>query len=89
MCERGLQSQCETTQVRAQNKGAAFFGYSELYGQVPGGQAEYLRVPHGDYGAIVVGSELPDHRYLFRSDILPTVWQGIAYADVPERRAMA
>ncbi|MGB9035751.1 glutathione-dependent formaldehyde dehydrogenase [Arthrobacter sp. UCD-GKA] len=89
MCERGLQSQCETTQVRSQNKGAAFFGYSELYGQVPGGQAEYLRVPHGDYGAIVVGSELPDHRYLFLSDILPTAWQGVAYADVPKNGTLA
>lgn len=89
MCERGLQSQCETTQVRSQNKGAAFFGYSELYGQVPGGQAEYMRVPHGDYGAIVVGSELPDHRYLFLSDVLPTAWQGVAYADVPKNGTLA
>ncbi len=89
MCELGLQSQCETTQVRSQNKGAAMFGYSELYGQVPGGQAEYLRVPHGDYGAVVVGSELPDHRYLFLSDILPTAWQGVAYADVPKSGTLA
>lgn len=89
MCERGLQSQCETTQVRAHNKGAAFFGYSELYGQVPGGQAQYLRVPHGEYGAIVVGSELPDHRYLFLSDILPTAWQGVAYAQLPPGGSLA
>jgi threonine dehydrogenase-like Zn-dependent dehydrogenase len=45
MCAQGLQSQCETTQVRSQGKGAALFGYTKLYGQVPGGQAEYLRVP--------------------------------------------
>lgn len=89
MCERGLQSQCETTQVRSHPKGAEFLGYSELYGQVPGGQAEYLRVPHGDYGAMVVGSELPDHRYLFLSDILPTAWQGVSYADVPEGGSLA
>ena len=43
----GLQSQCETTQVREQGTGAALFGYTKLYGQVPGGQAEYLRVPAG------------------------------------------
>ena len=89
MCTRGLQSQCETTQVRSHGKGAAFLGYSELYGQVPGGQAEYLRVPHGDYGAIKVGSDLPDHRYLFLSDILPTAWQGVRYADVPEEGSLA
>lgn len=89
MCERGLQSQCETTQVRSQQKGAALFGYSELYGSVPGGQAEYLRVPHADYGAVVVGHELADHRYLFLSDILPTAWQGIEYAAVPEGGTLA
>lgn len=89
MCERGLQSQCETTQVHSHEKGAALFGYSELYGSVPGGQAEFLRVPHADYGAVVVGTELPDHRYLFLSDILPTAWQGVEYAAVPEGGTLA
>ena len=89
MCERGLQSQCETTQVRSHSKGASLFGFSELYGSVPGGQAEYLRVPHADYGAIVVGQDLPDHRYLFLSDILPTAWQGVEYAAVPQGGTLA
>lgn len=89
MCDRGLQSQCEKTQVRSRSMGAALFGYSELYGSVPGGQAEYLRVPHGDYGAVVVGGTLPDHRYLFLSDILPTAWQGVAYANVPDGGTLA
>ncbi|GAB3059456.1 alcohol dehydrogenase catalytic domain-containing protein [Sediminivirga luteola] len=79
MCRRGLQTQCETTQVRAQGMGAALFGYSELYGSVPGGQAEFLRVPHAGYGPVKVGAELPDHRYLFLSDVLPTAWQAVAY----------
>lgn len=79
--ERGLQSQCETTQVKEKGSGAALFGYSELYGSVPGGQAEYLRVPHADYGPIKVGTELPDDRYLFLPDILPTAWQAVKYAD--------
>ncbi|WP_458111933.1 glutathione-dependent formaldehyde dehydrogenase [Arthrobacter sp. R1-13] len=83
MCSRGLQSQCETTQVKEKGSGAALFGYSELYGSVPGGQAEYLRVPFADYGPVKVGTELPDERYLFLSDILPTAWQGVKYADVP------
>lgn len=82
MCSQGLQSQCETTQVKAKNSGAALFGFSELYGSVPGGQAEFLRVPHADYGPVKVGTELPDERYLFLSDILPTAWQGVEYADV-------
>ncbi len=83
MCERGLQSQCETTQVRAENKGAALFGYTSLYGSVPGGQAEYLRVPQAQYGPIKVSIDGPDERYLFLSDILPTAWQAVKYADTP------
>jgi threonine dehydrogenase-like Zn-dependent dehydrogenase len=89
MCKRGLQSQCETTQVKGKGSGAALFGYSELYGSVPGGQAEYLRVPHADYGPIKVGTELPDDRYLFLSDILPTALQAVHYADTEEGRTLA
>ena len=83
MCRRGLQSQCETTQNPEYGTGASLFGYTKLYGQVPGGQAELLRVPRADYNTIPVGGELPDERYLFLSDILPTAWQGVEYADVP------
>ncbi|AUZ35930.1 glutathione-dependent formaldehyde dehydrogenase [Arthrobacter sp. PGP41] len=89
MCSQGLQSQCETTQVKSKDSGAALFGFSELYGSVPGGQAEYLRVPHADYGPVKVGTELPDERYLFLSDILPTAWQGVEYADVPPGGTLA
>lgn len=88
-CVRGLQSQCETTQVREYRSGAALFGYTKLYGQVPGGQAEYLRVPLADHNHIKVGSDLPDERYLFLSDILPTAWQSVEYADVPSEGTVA
>jgi threonine dehydrogenase-like Zn-dependent dehydrogenase len=84
MCQRGLQSQCETTQVHEYDSGASLFGYTKLYGQVPGGQAELLRVPLADYNAITVSSEGPDEKYLFLSDILPTAWQGVDYANVPD-----
>lgn len=84
MCRRGLQSQCETTQVREQDKGAALFGYTSLYGSVPGGQAQYLRVPQAHYGPVVVPDDgEPDERYLYLSDVLPTAWQAVEYADVP------
>ena len=89
MCKRGLQSQCETTQVHSHNSGASLFGFSELYGSVPGGQAEFLRVPHADYGAVKVGHEMPDERYLYLSDVLPTAWQGVKYADVPAGGTLA
>ncbi|MFD7026386.1 zinc-dependent alcohol dehydrogenase [Promicromonospora sukumoe] len=84
MCGRGLQSQCETTQVTSQGSGAALFGYTKLYGQVPGGQAEYLRVPQAQYGPVVVPDDgEPDERYLYLSDVLPTAWQAVEYAQVP------
>lgn len=89
MCGQGLVTQCETTQVREQGSGAKLFGYSRLYGSVPGGQAEYLRVPHADFGAIKVGTELTDHRYLFLSDVIPTAWQGVKYAGVSEGDSLA
>ncbi|WP_418276587.1 alcohol dehydrogenase catalytic domain-containing protein [Isoptericola jiangsuensis] len=84
MCTRGLQAQCETTQVRSQDKGAALFGYTRLYGQVPGGQAQFLRVPQAQYGPVVVPDDgSPDERWLYLSDVLPTAWQAVEYADVP------
>ncbi|AGF72099.1 glutathione-dependent aldehyde dehydrogenase [Corynebacterium halotolerans YIM 70093 = DSM 44683] len=89
MCRRGLYTQCETTQVREHGSGASLFGYSRLYGSVPGGQAEYLRVPHANFNPIKVGDELPDHRYLFLSDVLPTAWQAVKYADVGEGDTLA
>jgi threonine dehydrogenase-like Zn-dependent dehydrogenase len=83
MCWRGLPTQCETTQVRDQGKGAALFGYTKLYGSVPGGQAEYLRVPEAQFGPIIVPDGPPDDRFVYLSDVLPTAWQAVEYAAVP------
>jgi threonine dehydrogenase-like Zn-dependent dehydrogenase len=84
MCDHGLQSQCETTQVREYGTGAALLGYTKLYGQVPGGQAELLRVPQAHYGPIKVPEGPPDDRFVYLSDVLPTAWQAVEYADVPD-----
>ncbi|QNP75177.1 alcohol dehydrogenase catalytic domain-containing protein [Streptomyces roseirectus] len=83
MCRQGLQSQCETTQVTETGSGAALFGYTKLYGQVPGGQAELLRVPFGNTLPIKVEHGPPDDRYVYLSDVLPTAWQAVEYADIP------
>jgi threonine dehydrogenase-like Zn-dependent dehydrogenase len=83
MCEHGLQSQCETTQNTGHGTGASLFGYTKLYGQVPGGQAEYLRVPQAHYGPIKVPEGPSDDRFLFLSDVLPTAWQAVKYANIP------
>jgi threonine dehydrogenase-like Zn-dependent dehydrogenase len=84
MCGQGLHSQCETTQQRDQGMGAALFGYTKLYGEVPGGQAEFLRVPFGNTLPIKVPEGPPDDRFVYLSDVLPTAWQAVQYADIPE-----
>ncbi|KUL38862.1 molecular chaperone GroES [Streptomyces sp. NRRL F-4489] len=86
MCDRGLHSQCETTQVKEYGSGGALFGYTKLYGQVPGGQAEYLRVPFGNTLPVKVPHGPPDERFVYLSDVLPTAWQAVEYAKVPEHR---
>jgi threonine dehydrogenase-like Zn-dependent dehydrogenase len=83
MCNQGLQSQCETTQNRDQGFGASLFGYTKLYGQVPGGQAEYLRVPFGNTLPIKVPEGPADDRFVYLSDVLPTAWQAVQYAAPP------
>ena len=84
MCGQGLQTQCETTQVREKGMGAALFGYTKLYGQVPGGQAEFLRVPQAQYSQIKVPEDGPDERFIYLSDVLPTAWQAVEYAGIPD-----
>src|SRR2546423_656010 len=84
MCSQGLHSQCETTQMRDEGRGAALFGYTKLYGEVPGGQAEYLRVPFGNTLPVKVPDGPPDDRFVYLSDVLPTAWQAVEYAAVPD-----
>jgi threonine dehydrogenase-like Zn-dependent dehydrogenase len=75
--------------VREQGKGAALLGYTRLYGQVPGGQAELLRVPQAHFGPIKVAEGPPDERFVYLSDVLPTAWQAVEYAAVPEGGTVA
>lgn len=88
-CEKSLFSCCDTTNPDAAalaelqgQAGAGLFGYSHLYGGYPGGQAQYLRVPHADVGPVVVRSDQPDEKVLFLSDILPTGWQAAEQGNI-------
>ena len=92
MCDEKLYSQCETTQVHEYGTGAAFLGYTKLYGQVPGGQAEFLRVPQAQFGPIKVpeeGAGMSDERFVYLSDVLPTSWQVVEYAGLSEGDSVA
>lgn len=89
-CQLNLTAACEKTNHEAGaiiNKkqipsGAALFGYSHLYGGIPGGQAEYVRVPKANVGPFKVPSSLSDDKVLFLTDILPTAWQAVINADI-------
>jgi threonine dehydrogenase-like Zn-dependent dehydrogenase len=91
MCRQGLQSQCETTQCcyEGTDYGAALFGYTRIYGNVPGAQAEYLRVPQAQYGPIKVPEGPADDRFLFLSDVLPTAWQAVHSCGAVEGQSVA
>ncbi|MFL5887688.1 MAG: zinc-binding dehydrogenase, partial [Solirubrobacteraceae bacterium] len=58
--------------------------YTKLYGEVPGGQAELLRVPYANYNPIKVPDGMPDERFVYLSDVLPTAWQAVEYAGIPD-----
>ena len=83
MCEHGPAVAVRDDPGPRARLGAALFGYTKLYGEVPGGQAEFLRVPHADYGPIKVPDGPPDDRFVYLSDVLPTAWQAVEYAGVP------
>ena len=93
-CDQDLYSQCENTRdegklaqgvnLLGRARGASLFGYTHVYGAVPGGQAEYLRVPQAHFGPIKVPEGPPDERFLYLSDVLPTSWQAVEYAGIPE-----
>ena len=89
-CQRQLYSACETTNPgrgailnkKETRPGAAMFGYSHLYGGVPGGQAEFVRVPKGNVGPFRVNGSLAEEQVLFLTDILPTGYQAVLNAEV-------
>jgi threonine dehydrogenase-like Zn-dependent dehydrogenase len=88
-CKRGYFSGCERSNPNAEmaaklwgHSPAALFGYSHLLGGIPGGQAEYLRIPYADVGPIKVPDGLTDEQVLFLSDIFPTGYMGADFCDI-------
>jgi threonine dehydrogenase-like Zn-dependent dehydrogenase len=88
-CRQELYSVCENTNPNAWlaeklwgHSTAGIFGYSHMTGGYAGGQAEYVRVPFADVGALKVPGEVPDEKALPLGDILPTAWMGAEMAEV-------
>ncbi|MFC4022481.1 zinc-dependent alcohol dehydrogenase [Oceanobacillus longus] len=83
-CNNHLESQCDNANPHYDSGG--YFGYSEKFGDYPGGQAEYLRVPFGNYTPFLIPEdcELEDEKLLFLSDVLPTAYWSVENAGVKE-----
>ncbi len=88
-CSSGLWSLCDNSNPNAAAaealygfSPAGFFGYSHLFGGYAGGQAEYVRVPFIDVGALDVPADVSDESVLFLGDILPTGWQAAEQAGI-------
>lgn len=88
-CEMGLTSLCDTSNPNADmakkamgHSPSALFGYSHMLGGIPGGQAQYLRVPFGDVGPIKVPDGLTDEQVLFLSDVFPTGYMAAENAQI-------
>ena len=95
-CEKGLWSCCDTTnrtpeiaQKLMGHAPAGLFGYSALTGSYPGGQAQYLRVPHANVTSLKVENDLPDEKVLFLSDVFPTGWMAAENADIEPGETVA
>ncbi|PID17055.1 glutathione-dependent formaldehyde dehydrogenase [Sporosarcina sp. P34] len=83
-CQHDLESQCDNSNPNEEVDTGGYFGFTERYGNYPGGQAEYLRVPYGNFLPFVIpeSCELPDESLLFLSDILPTAYWSVEHAGV-------
>ena len=81
-CKHHLESQCDNSNPHYDSGG--YFGYSEKFGNYPGGQAQYLRVPFGNFTPFVIppSCELEDESLMFLSDVLPTAYWSIDHAGV-------
>ncbi len=88
-CNHALPTHCENSNDNygpegglLKQKGAGLFGYTDLYGGYAGGQAEYARVPYSNFGPRKIDDDLKDEEVLFLTDIFPTGWSAIDWADL-------
>ncbi|WLG59621.1 glutathione-dependent formaldehyde dehydrogenase [Pseudomonas extremorientalis] len=96
-CQLDLFAACETTNTgrgaiinkKSIPPGAALFGFSHMYGGIPGGQAEYVRVPKANTGPFKVPGTLADEKVLFLSDILPTAYQAVTNTGIGQGSSIA
>ena len=90
-CQNEMESQCDNSNENPALDSGAYFGFTERYGDFPGGQAEYLRVPYGNYLPFKIpeSCELEDESLLFLSDVLPTAYWSVEHSGMKEGDTVA
>jgi len=94
-CKREEYTGCDTTnpsklmEAMYGHRTAALYGYSHLTGGVPGGQAEWVRVPFADVNCLIVPKHLPDEKVLYLSDVIPTAYHAAEMGEVKEGDTVA
>jgi threonine dehydrogenase-like Zn-dependent dehydrogenase len=95
-CRQQMWSACDNTNPNAHlmeamygYSGSGLFGYSHMMGGYAGGQAQYVRVPFANVGALKIESDLPDEKVLFLSDIFPTGYMAAENANIQEGDTVA
>lgn len=90
-CKNDMESQCDNSNENPALDTGAYFGFTERYGDFPGGQAEYLRVPYGNYLPFKIpeSCELEDESLLFLSDVLPTAYWSVEHSGMKEGDTVA
>lgn len=89
MCDKQLFTQCETTQVREKGMGRRFSAIRSSTAKSPAARPNCSRVPQAQFTHIKVPVGPPDSRFVYLSDVLPTAWQAVAYADIPDGGTVA
>ncbi|MCK6258484.1 glutathione-dependent formaldehyde dehydrogenase [Fictibacillus sp. KIGAM418] len=85
-CQHEMESQCDNSNRNPEFDTGGYFGFTDRYGDYSGGQAEYLRVPYGNFMPFVIpeSAELEDEAVLFMSDVLPTAYWSVENSGVKE-----
>jgi threonine dehydrogenase-like Zn-dependent dehydrogenase len=89
-CSHDLPGHCENSNEEnygpegglLKQKGGGLFGYTDLYGGYGGGQAQFVRVPYADFGPRKISSDFSDEEVLFLTDIFPTGYAAIDWAEL-------
>ena len=81
-CQHDLTSQCDNSNPHGDIGG--FFGYSELTGGYAGGQAEYMRVPYGNFTPFKIpeNCEMEDEKLVLLADAASTAYWSVDHAGV-------